>query len=433
VLADKNGRVLAARDPIGVVPLYWGWGDDGSVWFASELKALAGVCRRFEQFPPGHMFVDGKLERYYNPVWKEASSATARPSLEELRDALDTAVQKRLMCDVPYGVLISGGLDSSIVSALCARHARKRIEDGEASEAWYPRLHSFCIGLDGAPDLGHAREVAAFLGTVHHEMVYTLQEGIDALSDVIYHIESYDVTTVRASTPMFLMARKIRALGIKMVLSGEGADEVFGGYLYFHKAPNAKELYAETVRKVGALHNYDCLRANKSMAAWGIETRVPFLDRHLLDLAMCIDPELKLPSASDSKMEKHILRAAFDRDEDPYLPKSVLWRQKEQFSDGVGYGWIDGLRDYADAQISDELFAMREYRFPENTPRSKEGYLYRSIFEKHFPQPAAAKTVPAEKSIACSSEAALRWEEQWAEKADPSGRAIETHESAYKE
>jgi asparagine synthase (glutamine-hydrolysing) len=433
VIADgTTGDFVAARDPIGVVPLFWGWGRDGSVWFASEMKALRDVCPRFEQFPPGHVYEGGRLRRYYDPQWRETDALpTGRPSAEQIREALDAAVVKRLMSDVPFGVLLSGGLDSSLVSAIVTRHADKRVEDHMQSPAWWPRIHSFCIGLEGAPDLEHARAVAGFLGTVHHEYHYTVQEGLDALSDVIYHIETYDVTTVRASTPMYLMARKIKAMGVKMVFTGEGADEVFGGYLYFHKAPNPDELFAETVRKVLKLNHYDCLRANKSMAAWGVEARVPYLDKAFLDLAMTIDPVLKMSNVAENRIEKHIVRDAFDTPDDPYLPESVLWRQKEQFSDGVGYGWIDGLKDYAEAQISDVMFEAAPYRFPHNPPQTKEAYLYRAIFEEHFPQPAAIAAVVVEPSIACSTATALKWEKAWEESADPSGRAVDSHVAAY--
>ena len=356
---------------------------------------------------------------------------TGTPTAGQIRDGLSRAVVKRLMSDVPFGVLLSGGLDSSLVSAIVCRNAERRVEDDGRSPAWWPRVHSFCIGLEGAPDLEAAREVAEFLGTAHHELHYTIEEGLDALSDVIYHIETYDVTTIRASTPMYLMARKIKAMGIKMVFTGEGADEVFGGYLYFHKAPNAEEFFAETVRKVQALNHYDCLRANKSMAAWGVEARVPFLDKAFLDLAMGIDPSLKMTSGDGRRIEKHILREAFDVADGPYLPDSILWRQKEQFSDGVGYGWIDALKDHAERQVDDDLFEARAHRFPENTPQTKEAYLYRSIFEDHFPQPAAVAAVVVEPSIACSSAVALKWEASWESSADPSGRAIATHRSAY--
>lgn len=434
VLADaQSGDYLAARDPIGVVPLYWGWGADGSLWFASELKALADNCTRFEPFPPGHYFANGELVRYDQPAWRDLGACTRTLDHGALRSTLEAAAVKRLMGDVPYGVLISGGLDSSIVAAVAARHSALRVDDNEESVAWWPRLHSFCIGLEGSPDLAAARQVAAHLGTAHHELNFTLQEGLDALSDVIYHIESYDITTIRASTPMYLMARKIKAMGVKMVLSGEGADEVFAGYLYFHKAPNAAELHAETVRKVERLHYYDCLRANKAMAAWGVEVRVPFLDRDVLDHAMHLDPAVKLSDPAAGRMEKQILREAFDRPDDPFLPPSVLWRQKEQFSDGVGYGWIDALRDHAEQMVSDDQFAARAYRYPVNTPLTKEGYFYRTLFERHFPQDAAARCVQAEVSIACSSPTALRWAAEWENQADPSGRAIGSHVAAYAE
>ncbi len=432
VLSDeKTGRVLAARDPIGVVPLYWGWGEDGSTWFASEMKALTGVCKRFEPFPPGHYWADGELVRYYDPVWQSREACTTLATGPMLREALEASVVKRLMSDVPYGVLLSGGLDSSLVAAIAARHAARRVEDGERTAAWWPRLHSFCIGLEGSPDLAAAQQVADHLGTVHHGFTFTIQEGLDALRDVIHHVETFDITTVRASTPMYLMARKIKAMGVKMVLSGEGADEVFGGYLYFHRAPDAGELHAETVRKVLALHSYDCQRANKAMAAWGVEARVPFLDKGFLDVAMGLDPSSKMPDLANGRMEKYVLRAAFDVQGEAYLPKSVLWRQKEQFSDGVGYGWIDALRDFAQQRVSDEQFAARERRFPDNPPLSKEGYLYRQMFEDLFPQPSAVASVPAEKSIACSSPTALRWDKAWEAKADPSGRAVDTHTAAY--
>jgi len=389
VLADeKTGEVVAARDPIGVVPLFWGWGRDGSVWFASEMKALRDQCPRFEQFPPGHVYAGGKLHRYYDPPWRTTDeSPTGKPTAADIREAFDAAVVKRLMSDVPFGVLLSGGLDSSLVSSIVTRHADRRVEDKMESPAWWP--------------------------------------------DVIYHVETYDVTTIRASTPMYLMARKIKAMGVKMVFTGEGADEVFGGYLYFHKAPNPEEFFAETVRKVTKLNHYDCLRANKSMAAWGVEARVPFLDKAFLDIAMNIDPAFKMCDPAENRIEKHIVRASFDTPDDPYLPESVLWRQKEQFSDGVGYGWIDGLRDHAEDRISDAMFEAAPYRFPENTPRTKEAYVYRSIFEEHFPQPAAIGAVVVEPSIACSTATALKWEKAWEEIADPSGRAVDSHVAAY--
>ncbi len=433
VLADEaTGEIVAARDPIGVVPLYWGHASDGSLWFASELKAIHEVCPRFEQFPPGHVYAGGRLRRYYNPPWREAAAApNQRPSADFLRSSLERAVVKRLMTDVPFGVLLSGGLDSSLVSAIVTRNAERRVEDNGQSPAWWPRIHSFCIGLEGAPDLAAARSVADFLGTVHHEFHYTIREGLDALVDVIFHIETFDVTTVRASTPMYLLARKIKAMGVKMVLTGEGADEIFGGYLYFHKAPNEDEFLAETIRKIQALNHYDCLRANKSMAAWGVEARVPFLDKTFLDVAMGIDPGLKMCGPESRRMEKQILRDAFHAPDDPYLPEEVLWRQKEQFSDGVGYGWIDALRDHAERHISDELFEARTHRFPDKTPKTKEGYLYRSIFETHFPGRAAVEAVVSEPSIACSSSTALKWEAEWENSADPSGRAVSSHRDAY--
>jgi asparagine synthase (glutamine-hydrolysing) len=433
VLSDeKTGNFIAARDPIGVVPLFWGWGEDGSIWFASEMKALKDVCPRFEPFPPGHIFANGELKRYYDPKWRHIETVPSdKLDVEKLKRTFETAVVKRMMCDVPFGVLLSGGLDSSLVSSIVCHHAEMRVEDHEKTRAWWPRIHSFCIGLDGAPDFENARRVAEFLGTVHHEFTYTLQEGLDALSDVIYHIETFDVTTVRASTPMYLIARKIKAMGIKMVFTGEGADEVFGGYLYFHKAPNPMEFYKETVRKVEKLYHYDCLRANKSMAAWGIEARVPFLDKAFLDVAMNLDPKYKLVDKASSRMEKFLMRSAFDDNQNPFLPKSVLWRQKEQFSDGVGYGWIDGLKDYAEQKVSDEMFKNRGYRFPITTPESKEAYLYRMIFDEHFPEPASIQAVVVEPSIACSTAIALEWEKAWKAKADPSGRAVEVHKSAY--
>ncbi|MBW2700074.1 MAG: asparagine synthase B [Deltaproteobacteria bacterium] len=434
VLCDEEtGQFIAARDPIGVVPLYWGWGPDGSTWFASEMKALQDVCQRFEPFPPGHVYVNKELKRYADPTWRDSSRIPVdQPSDVDLMAAFEQAVVKRMMSDVPYGVLLSGGLDSSLVSSIVSRHTANRMEDDFQSPAWWPRLHSFCIGLEGAPDLAKARKVADFLGTAHHELLFTVQEGLDALSEVIYHIETYDVTTIRASTPMFLMARKIKAMGVKMVFTGEGADEVFGGYLYFHKAPDAKEFHEETVRKVEALHNYDCLRANKSMAAWGVEARVPFLDKAFLELAMNMDPKQKMINASQGQIEKQILRQAFDNKEAPYLPDEILWRQKEQFSDGVGYGWIDALKAFAEEKVSDSMFEARAHRFPHKTPQTKEGYLYRTIFEEHFPQQAAIEGAHTEPSIACSSEVALRWDEAWETQADPSGRAIGAHQSAYR-
>lgn len=421
-LYDKRtNNFLVARDPIGVIPLYYGRDENGTLHVASEMKSLIGVCRHIEDFPAGHYMVKGmeKPERYYKPEWREYEAVKDKPlEIPKLREALEKAVHQQLMCDVPYGVLISGGLDSSVISAITQRFAPNRIEEGDQTQAWWPRLHSFAVGLEGSPDLAMARKVAAEIGTVHHEILFTVQEGLDALRDVIYHIETYDVTTIRASTPMFLMARRIKAMGIKMVLSGEGADEVFGGYLYFHKAPNAKELHEETVRKLDALYKYDCLRANKTMAAWGVEARVPFLDRDFLDFAMSFNPQQKM--VGERKIEKLPLREAFEG----YLPSEVLWRQKEQFSDGVGYRWIDSLKATAEQRISDAQMENAKYRFPYNTPATKEAYMYREIFESHFPGEAAAQCVPGGPSIACSTPTAIAWDASFAKNADPSGRAV---------
>ncbi|BDU15979.1 asparagine synthase B [Lysobacter auxotrophicus] len=425
-------RFVIARDPIGVCPLYWGHDRDGRLCVASEMKALADTCADVAQFPPGHYYdsdVD-ELVRYYERPWREhAATDGVEVSRQELREAFERAVHRQLMSDVPYGVLLSGGLDSSLVAAVAARFARKRIEDNDTTEAWWPRLHSFAIGLEGSPDLAAAQVAAKALGTVHHGFTYTFEEGLDALPEVIRHIETFDVTTIRASTPMFLLARRIKAMGVKMALSGEGSDEVFGGYLYFHKAPDAREFHAETVRKLDALHNYDCLRANKSMMAWGVEPRVPFLDVEFLDVAMRMDAAHKMvrPGPGGRPIEKAILREAFEG----YLPDEILWRQKEQFSDGVGYGWIDGLKAHAQAQISDRVFAAAASRFPVNPPQTKEAYLYRHLFEQFFPGVACAQTVPGGKSIACSSPAAIAWDAAFAKMADPSGRAVAgVHEAA---
>lgn len=414
-------RFVIARDPIGVCPLYWGHDRDGRLCVASEMKALSDTCADVAQFPPGHYYdsATGELVRYYVKPWRDYDATQGvEVGKLELREAFERAVHRQLMSDVPYGVLLSGGLDSSLVAAVAARYARRRIEEDDQSEAWWPRLHSFAIGLQGSPDLAAAEIAAEALGTVHHGFTYTFEEGLDVLPEVIRHIETYDVTTIRASTPMFLLARRIKAMGVKMVLSGEGSDEVFGGYLYFHKAPNAREFHEETVRKLDALHNYDCLRANKSMMAWGVEPRVPFLDVEFLDVAMRMDAQSKM--AGGGRIEKAILREAFEG----YLPDSILWRQKEQFSDGVGYGWIDGLKAHAQAQISDRVFAAAASRFPVNPPQTKEAYLYRHIFEQYFPSAACAETVPGGKSIACSSPAAIAWDAAFANAADPSGRAV---------
>ena len=426
-LWDKaKGRALIARDPIGVCPLYWGHDREGRLCVASEMKALAPICADVAQFPPGHYYdtATRALVKYYQKPWRDYPAVEGvQVSKDELREAFERAVHRQLMTDVPYGVLLSGGLDSSLVAAVAARYARHRVEDDDTTEAWWPRLHSFAIGLEGSPDLAAAEVAAKALGTVHHGFTYTFQEGLDAIPEVIRHIETYDVTTIRASTPMYLLARRIKAMGVKMVLSGEGSDEIFGGYLYFHKAPNAREFHEELVRKLDALHNYDCLRANKSMMAWGVEPRVPFLDVEFLDVAMKMDAAYKMIDKTGEgarRMEKGVLREAFDG----YLPESILWRQKEQFSDGVGYGWIDGLKAHAEAQVSDRELAAADKRFPVNPPQTKEAYFYRTLFEQHYPGQACAETVPGGKSIACSSPAAIAWDASFAKMADPSGRAV---------
>ncbi|WP_101926668.1 MULTISPECIES: asparagine synthase B [Luteimonas] len=422
---QSRGRAIIARDPMGVCPLYWGHDREGRLRVASEMKSLVDTCADVAQFPPGHWYdtASDTLHRYHHRPWRDYDAvAGVDVSPQELREAFERAVHRQLMTDVPYGVLLSGGLDSSLVAAVAARYARHRIEENDATEAWWPRLHSFAIGLTGSPDLAAAEIAGAALGTVHHGFEYTFEEGLDALPEVIRHIETYDVTTIRASTPMFLLARRIKAMGVKMVLSGEGSDEIFGGYLYFHKAPNAREFHEELIRKLDALHNYDCLRANKSMMAWGVEPRVPFLDVEFLDVAMRMDAQHKMIDKADDRrrMEKAVLREAFTG----YLPDEILWRQKEQFSDGVGYGWIDGLKAHAEAQVSDRELAAAARRFPHNPPQTKEAYFYRSLFEQAFPTPAAAETVPGGKSIACSSPAAIAWDAAFASAADPSGRAI---------
>ena len=414
-------RYLIARDPIGVCPLYWGHDRMGRICVASEMKALVGLCADVSPFPPGHVYdsASGELQRYYHKPWRDYDHTRGHEvAAPALRLAFEQAVHRQLMTDVPYGVLLSGGLDSSLVAACAAHFARERVEDDDRSEAWWPRLHSFAIGLDGSPDLAAAQIAAEALGTVHHGFVYTFWEGLDALPEVIRHIETYDVTTIRAATPMYLLARRIKAMGVKMVLSGEGSDELFGGYLYFHKAPSAEAFHEETVRKLDALHSYDCLRANKAMMAWGVEARVPFLDLEFIDVAMGMDAKHKM--AGQGRIEKAVLREAFQG----ALPDAILWRQKEQFSDGVGYGWIDGLKAHAEQAISDREFTAAAARYPFNTPATKEAYLYRRIFEQHFPGEACAATVPGGKSIACSSPAALAWDPAFANAADPSGRAV---------
>ncbi len=417
----ERERAIIARDHIGICPLYWGHDVEGRLWVASEMKALSRLCDDVAQFPPGHWFDTRTqaLHKYYDRPWRDvAATEGVEVPQAQLREAFEAAVHRQLMSDVPYGVLLSGGLDSSLVAACAVRFARKRIEDDDASEAWWPRLHSFAIGLEGSPDLKAAQIAADALGTVHHGFTYSFEEGLDALPDVIRHIETYDVTTIRASTPMYLLARRIKAMGVKMVLSGEGSDELFGGYLYFHKAPNAREFHEELVRKLDALHQYDCLRANKSMMAWGVEPRVPFLDREFIETAMAMDAEAKM--VKDGHIEKHVLRAAFE----DMLPDEILWRQKEQFSDGVGYGWIDGLKAHAEKHVGDAEMAAAAQRFAHNPPQTKEAYFYRRLFEQVFPDEASARTVPGGKSIACSSPAAIAWDAAFANAADPSGRAV---------
>ena len=424
VLYDQaNDSYLIARDHIGIIPLYTGYDEHGNFYISSEMKALAPVCKTISEFPPGHYLDsrEGKLVKYYQRDWMSYDNVKDNETnLDDLKKAFEDAVKSHLMSDVPYAVLLSGGLDSSLVSAVAAQYVAKRVEDDGQSDAWWPRLHSFAVGLEGAPDLVAAQKVADMIGTVHHEVHFTIQEGLDAIRDVIYHLETYDVTTIRAATPMYLMTRKIKAMGIKMVLSGEGSDEIFGGYLYFHKAPNAKELHEETVRKLDRLHMFDCARANKATSAWGVEARVPFLDKNFIDVAMRLNPQDKM--CIDGKMEKWILRKAFD--DNTYLPDEVLWRQKEQFGDGVGYSWIDSIRDFVDAEVSNQQLANAEFRFPTNTPDTKEGYYYRTIFEGYFPQESAAKCVPGGKSIACSTVEALAWDESFLNNADPSGRSM---------
>ena len=426
---EERDEFLIARDPIGVIPLYIGHDADGTIYVASELKALEGFCDEYEPFLPGHYFYskEGKMKQWYTRDWTDYEAVKNNPaSVTDLHDALEEAVHRQLMSDVPYGVLLSGGLDSSVISAIAKKYAAKRIETDGASDAWWPQLHSFAIGLKGAPDLIKAREVAEYIGTVHHEINYTIQEGLDALRDVIYFIETYDVTTVRASTPMYLLGRVIKSMGIKMVLSGEGADEIFGGYLYFHKAPDARAFHDETVRKLSKLYLYDCLRANKSLSARGVEGRVPFLDKEFLDVAMRLNPKAKM--APGKVIEKKIVREAFA----DMLPESVAWRQKEQFSDGVGYSWIDTLKAITATAISDEQMAKAADRFPVNTPQNKEEYYYRSIFEEHFPSASAARCVPSVPSVACSTAEALAWDASFQGKNEPSGRAVkDVHEEAY--
>jgi len=425
----ERDAYFVARDHMGIIPLYMGWDQNGTFYVASELKALEGTCTKIELFPPGHYLhsSDGELKRWYSRDWMDYDAIKENEtSIQEIKTALEAAVHRQLMSDVPYGVLLSGGLDSSVTSAIAKKYAQKRIESDDTTDAWWPQLHSFSVGLEGSPDLAAARKVADHIGTVHHEIKFTIQEGLDAIKDVVYNLETYDITTIRASTPMYLMARVIKSMGIKMVLSGEGADELFGGYLYFHKAPNPREFHEETVRKLDKLHMYDCLRANKSLAAWGIEGRVPFLDKEFIDVAMRINPKDKM--INGERMEKWVVRKAFE----DMLPASVAWRQKEQFSDGVGYSWIDTLKEVVKTEVTDEQLANARFRFPLQTPTSKEEFYYRSIFEQHFPSDAAALCVPQEPSVACSTKIALEWDEAFKNMNDPSGRAIsKVHADAY--
>ena len=426
-----NDEFFIARDHMGIIPLYMGWDKHGTFYVASELKALEGVCTKIELFPPGHYWQskDSAPTKWYSRSWVDYKTVKDnKTSISDLHDALSDAVHRQLMSDVPYGVLLSGGLDSSITSALAKKFSSKRVESNDTQSAWWPQLHSFSVGLVGSPDLEAAKKVSEHIGSIHHEVIFTIQEGLDAIRDVIYHLETYDITTVRASTPMYLMARSIKSHGIKMVLSGEGADELFGGYLYFHKAPSAEEFHKETVRKLDKLHQYDCLRANKSLAAWGIEGRVPFLDKEFIDVAMRINPKDKM--INSDRMEKWVVRKAFEE----YLPESVAWRQKEQFSDGVGYSWIDTLKEVVDSAVTDEQMLNANFRFPLQTPQNKEEFYYRSIFQEHFPSDAAALSVPSVPSVACSTPIALEWDETFKNQNDPSGRAVaKVHEDAYNE
>ena len=445
---SEHDTYLIARDEIGVIPLYQGWDKAGRYYVASELKALEGDCQTIEEFPNGSYFWSKdstqKTVRWYHRNWESYESVKSAPKatdekgevinpsvIEKVRNGLETAVKAQLMSDVPYGVLLSGGLDSSIIAAITQKYSKKRIETDSKEAAWWPQLHSFAVGLEGSPDLIAAQKAADYIGTVHHEVHFTIQEALDALPDVIYHIETYDITTVRASTPMYLLARVIKSMGIKMVLSGEGSDELFGGYLYFHKAPNAQEFHEELVRKMSKLHLYDCLRANKSLMAWGVEGRVPFLDKDFIDIAMGLNPSdkmnIKLPDGKQ-RMEKWILRKAFE----DLLPESIAWRQKEQFSDGVGYNWIDTLKKMTEEKVSDAEFARRENRFPVNPPKTKEEYYYREIYSRLFPSDSAARCVPHEAGVACSTAKALEWDAAWKNMDEPSGRSIMgVHENAY--
>ncbi len=424
----SENSFFVARDPIGVIPLYMGNDDNGTYYFSSEMKCLVGKCSKIKEFPPGHYMTnnDNNPIKYYDKDWMNYDNIKNNNSKTDLRESLEDAVKRQLMSDVPFGVLLSGGLDSSLISSIVKKFSKKRIESNQEKDAWWPQIHSFAVGLKGSPDLIAASKVSKHLGTIHHEIHFTIQEALDSLEDVIYYLETYDVTTVRASTPMYLMARYIKSMGVKMVLSGEGADEIFGGYLYFHKAPNAREFHEETVRKINKLHLFDCLRANKSLSAWGVEGRVPFLDKEFIDYSMNIDPKLKM--INSDKIEKHILRDSFNG----YLPNDILWRQKEQFSDGVGYNWIDSLKEHAEKSVSDKDYNNRLIIFPVNTPKSKEEFLFRRIFEKHFPGDDCALCVPSSKSVACSTEEALKWDKSFLDMNDPSGRSIKkVHNDSY--
>ncbi|NND34224.1 MAG: asparagine synthase B [Saprospiraceae bacterium] len=425
----EKDEYFVCRDHMGIIPLYMGWDQNGTFYIASELKALEGICTKIELFPPGHYLTSksGEFIKWYKRDWTDYDAVKDNEtSVQAIKKSLEAAVHRQLMSDVPYGVLLSGGLDSSVTSAIAKKYAQMRVESDDTQTAWWPQLHSFSVGLEGSPDLAAAKKVAEHIGTVHHEIKFTIQEGLDAIRDVIYKLETYDITTIRASTPMYLMARVIKSMGIKMVLSGEGADELFGGYLYFHKAPNAKEFHEETVRKLSKLHMYDCLRANKSLAAWGIEGRVPFLDKEFMDVAMRINPQDKM--ITKERMEKWVVRKAFE----DMLPDSVVWRQKEQFSDGVGYSWIDTLKQIVAEEVTDEQLANAKYKFPLQTPINKEEFYYRSIFAEHFPSDAAALSVPQEASVACSTKIALEWDEAFKNMNDPSGRAVaNVHDDAY--
>lgn len=416
ILLDlKNNTFMAARDPIGVTSFYYGTNSkDGSIWFSSEMKAIKQNCDKFQVFPPGHVYTPEKgLEKYYEPVWRNPNYIGDKDvDYSLIKSSFEKAVIKRLMTDVPFGVLLSGGLDSSLVASIACRYNSKRLEDNFETPSWYPRIHSYSIGLKDSPDLKAAQSVAKFLNTAHHELTFTVQEGLDALQDVIWHLETFDVTTIRASTPMYLLSRKIKSFGTKMVLSGEGSDEILGGYLYFHNAPSSDEFFKETVRRVDNLHLSDNLRANKSTMAWGVEARVPFLDKEFLDVIMTIDCKHKIHEKD--RIEKYILRKAFDTPESPYLPKEVLWRQKEQFSDGVGFSWIDTLKEEAEKRVSNEEFSQAEKKFPINPPQTKEAYWYRTMFVEMFPEDESAKTV-------------MSWVPTWGTSKDPSGRAQKVH------